>query len=437
LLPNIIKYLKINGNKYDKIIRKKKEVVHIMYEYIMVRYGDLILKGKNQHIFRHNINNQIAHKMYGLNVEIEFQHDLVFIKLNNNNAQDVVDRLNFISGLNSYSKCLKCEFDLDKIAERAIELLKYEINAETTFKVETKRADKSVPLKSLEVSNLVSKKVLREVPNLIVDVRHPKKTLNIEIRKEGTYVFTDKIPGIGGFPTSTGGRAMLLISGGIDSPVAGYLTMNTGLEIECIHFESSPLTPIESVQKVIDLVQVLAKYAPSSKIKLHLVPFREIHEEILTKIPEPYIITIMRRMMYRLAEALAKKNNCKAIVSGDSIGQVASQTLESLITVQSVLDTLVIRPLAALDKNEIIKIAKKIKTYTISNRPFSDCCTVYVPKRPVIKPTVERALEFEQFFDYNKYLKTATKNTITIEINERKTLNIIDQGMSVSEVFKK
>ena len=408
-----------------------------MYEYVMVRYGDLILKGKNQHIFRHNINNQIAHKMYGLNVELEFQHDLIFIKLNGTEASEVIDRLNFISGLNSYSKTLKCEYDLEKIADRSIELLKHEITKRTTFKIETKRADKSVSLKSFEISNLVSKRVLREVGNLVVDVKKPETTLNIEIRNEGTYIFTDKIPGIGGFPTSTGGRAMLLISGGIDSPVAGYLTMNTGLEIECVHFESSPLTPIESVQKVIDLVSVLSKYAPSSKIKLHLVPFREIHEQILTQVQESYIITIMRRMMYRLAEMLAKKNNCKAIVSGDSIGQVASQTLESLITVQAVVTSLVVRPLAALDKNEIIKIAKKIKTYTISNRPFSDCCTVYVPKRPVIKPTVERAEMLENAFDYQKYLKEAFKNTITIEINDRKPLNIIDKGFSVEEIFKK
>jgi len=402
----------------------------------MIRYGDLILKGKNQHIFRQNINNQIAHKMYGLEVELEFQHDLVFIKLNDVEPELVIERLNYISGLSSYSKTMKCEYDIDVISDKAIELLKSEITEPTTFKIETKRADKTITLKSYEISNLVSKKVLRNVENLIVDVNKPKTILNIEARREGTYIYTDKIPGLGGFPTSTGGRAMLLISGGIDSPVAGYLTMNTGLEIECVHFESSPLTPVESVQKVIDLVTVLSRYAPGSKIKLHLVPFREIHEQILSNIHESYIITIMRRMMYRLAEALAKKNNCKAIVSGDSIGQVASQTLESLITVQSVLDTLVIRPLATYDKSDIIKIAKKIKTYQISNRPFSDCCTVYVPKRPVIKPTIERAETFEKAFDYNKYLKLAIKNTITIEINERKPLNILDKGFSVEEIFR-
>ncbi len=401
----------------------------------MVRYGDLILKGKNQHIFRHNINNQIAHKMYGLNIDIEFQHDLIFMKLNDVDPKEVIDRLNYINGLSSYSKLLKCKYDIDLIAEKAIELLKYEITKPTKFKIETKRADKRVQLKSLEISNLVSKKVLREVDNLIVDVKNPEKILNIEVRNEGTYIYTDRIPGIGGFPTSTGGKAILLISGGIDSPVAGYLTMNTGLEIECVHFESSPLTPIESVQKVIDLVTVLSKYAPSSKIKLHLVPFRELHEEILTKIPESYVITVMRRMMYRIAENLANKYNCKAIISGDSIGQVASQTLESMIAVQAPISTLVVRPLATYDKNEIIKVAKRIKTFIISSRPFSDCCTVYLPKRPAIKPSVEKADNFEELFDYKKYLKIAIRNTKSLVINDRNPISVLDKGFDMEEVW--
>ncbi len=406
-----------------------------LYEYIMIRYGDLILKGKNQHIFRHMINNQIAHKMFGLNIELEFQHDLVFAKLNNTDPEDVISRLNFISGLSSYSKTMKCEYDLDLIAEKSIKMLTHEIDLPTRFKIETKRADKNVVLKSFEISNLLSKRVLKEVKNLIVDVKNPEKILNIEVRNDATYIYTDKIPGIGGFPTSSGGRVMLLISGGIDSPVAGYLTMNTGLEIECIHFESSPMTPIESVQKVVDLVTILSKYAPSSKIKLHIVPFKELHEEIIASVPEFYVITIMRRMMYRIAEQLAKKHSCKALVSGDSIGQVASQTLESLIAVQAVTKALIIRPLATFDKSEIIKIAKKIKTFPISSKAFSDCCTIYVPKRPVIKPTDEKALSFEEQFNYLKYLKSSIKNTKTIVISERKPVNLLDKGFSMEEVW--
>ena len=247
-----------------------------MYDYIMIKYGDLILKGKNQHIFRRNINNQIVHKLYGLDIEINFQHDLVLIKIKDEKPSNIIDRLDYVSGLSSYSKVKAVSFDLDKIAKAALEIINLEIKKPTTFKIETKRADKSIKYTSLQISNLLSKRILRNADQLIVDVHKPEKTLYVEARKDKTYIYLDKIPGLGGFPTSIGGRALVMLSGGIDSPVSAYLAMNTGLEIECIHFESTPLTPIESVQKVIDLTKKLAKYANGTKIKLHLVPFREL-----------------------------------------------------------------------------------------------------------------------------------------------------------------
>lgn len=406
-----------------------------MYDYIMIKYGDLILKGKNQHIFRRNINNQIVHKLYGLDIEINFQHDLIFIKIKNEKTEDIIDRLNYISGLSSYSKVKAVAFDLDEIANAALEIIKKEIQKPTTFKIETKRADKTIKYTSLEISNLLSKRILRKADNLIVDVHNPEKTLYVEARNDKTYIYLDKIPGLGGFPTSIGGRALVMISGGIDSPVSAYLAMNTGLEIECIHFESTPLTPIESVQKVLDLTKRLAKYANGTKIKLHLVPFRELHELILKEVDEPYIITIMRRMMYRIADKIAKANNNKAIISGDSIGQVASQTLESLITAQDVVSTLIIRPLSTYDKSDIISLARKIDTLDISNRAFSDCCTVYVPKNPVIKPTVKRAESIEENIDYEEVLLKTYQDTINIVINARKKYNIIDKGFTVKEAL--
>jgi len=406
-----------------------------MYDYIMVKYGDLILKGKNQHIFRRNINNQIVHKLYGLNIDIEFQHDLLIIKLNDEDPEKVIQQLNYISGLSSYAKAKACEFDLDEIASKALEIIKEEIHQETTFKIETKRADKDIPYTSLQISNLISKKILRQAQLLNVDVHHPEKTLYIEARRDRTYIYLNKIKGLGGFPTSIGGRALVMLSGGIDSPVAAYLAMNTGLEIECIHFESTPLTPIESVQKVIDLTRVLAKYANGSKIKLHLVPFREIHEMLLKDVEEPYLITIMRRMMYRLAEKISRANNNQVIVSGDSIGQVASQTIESLMTVHDVISSLVIRPLSTYDKIDIIALAKKIKTIDISNRAFSDCCTVYVPKSPIIKPSMNKSRMIESTLDYETLIQKAFKDTKSIIIEARKPLNIIDQGFTVKEVF--
>lgn len=406
-----------------------------MYDYIMIKYGDLILKGKNQHIFRRNINNQIAHKLHGFEVDIIFQHDLVFIKLNEESPDEIIDKLNYISGLSSYSKVKHCDFDLDLIAQKAVEMIKEEIHKETTFKIETKRADKRIPLTSLEITNQLSKLILRQVQILKVDVHHPEKTLNIEVRNDGTYIYLDKIPGLGGFPTSIGGKALVMLSGGIDSPVAGYLAMNTGLEIECIHFESTPLTPIESVQKVIDLTYKLAKYANGSKINLHLVPFRELHELLLKDCEEPYLITVMRRMMYRIAEKLAKKNHIPVIISGDSIGQVASQTIESLIAVQEPISTLIIRPLSTYDKADIIKLARKIKTLDISNKAFSDCCTVYVPKNPVIKPSIQKAKMIEENLDYELLLKKAVKDTKSVMIKDREKFNITDLGFTVEEAF--
>jgi thiamine biosynthesis protein ThiI len=406
-----------------------------MYDYIMVKYGDLILKGKNQHIFRRNINNQIVHKLYGLNVELNFQHDLLFIKLNEESPEKVIEQLNYISGLSSYAKVKACDFDIETIAKHAIDIVQEEVKKETSFKIETKRADKNIPMTSLQISNKVSKYLLRHVPLLKVDVHHPERTLYIEVRQDQTYIYLDKIPGLGGFPTSIGGRALVMMSGGIDSPVAAYLAMNTGLEIECIHFESTPLTPIESVQKVIDLTYRLAKFANGSRIKLHLVPFRELHETLIQKVEEPYLITIMRRMMYRIAEKIAKANNDKVIVSGDSIGQVASQTIESLVAVHETIHTLVIRPLATYDKIDIINLARKIKTLDISNRPFSDCCTVYVPKNPMIKPSIQKAQMIESEFDYESLIRDAVKKTRSLMIKDRETLNIIDKGFTVEEAL--
>jgi thiamine biosynthesis protein ThiI len=401
----------------------------------MVKYGDLILKGKNQHIFRRNINNQIVHKLYGLNVDLNFQHDLLFIQLNDESPDKVIEQLNYISGLSSYAKVKACDFDIETIAKHAIDIVGEEVTKETRFKIETKRADKNIPMTSLQISNKVSKFLLRQVPLLKVDVHNPERTLYIEVRQDQTYIYLDKIPGLGGFPTSIGGRALVMMSGGIDSPVAAYLAMNTGLEIECIHFESTPLTHIESVQKVIDLTYRLAKFANGSRIKLHLVPFRELHETLIQKVEEPYLITIMRRMMYRIAEKIAKANNDKVIVSGDSIGQVASQTIESLIAVQETIQTLVVRPLATYDKIDIINLARKIKTLDISNRPFSDCCTVYVPKNPMIKPSTQKAQMIENEFDYETLIKEAVKNTKSLMIKDRESLNIIDKGFTVEEAL--
>ncbi|MCK4551517.1 MAG: tRNA 4-thiouridine(8) synthase ThiI [Tenericutes bacterium] len=405
-----------------------------MYEYIMIRYGDLTLKGKNKSIFKQKLNNQIRFKLDKLNVDFEFQHDLVYIKLNDVEADIVIDILDTIAGISSYSKVVKCEYDFAVMAEKGIELVNdFTKGRLTTFKIETKRANKNLPLTSIEISQKLSGMVLSNVDNLKVDVRNPELTLNVEVRKDATYLYTNRIPGMGGFPVSIGGKGMVMLSGGIDSPVSAYLAMKKGLEVECIHYESTPMTSIESAQKVIDLTEILARYAPKLKIKLHMVPFQKLHEQIIINTSESYVITIMRRMMYRIATEVAKLNDCQVLITGDSIGQVASQTIESMSTIQDVTNLIIVRPLSTYDKMEIVKIATKIDTLKISIKPFSDCCTVYVPKRPVIKPTVKQSEFYETKYDYTELLEESIANTKTIILDSREHLDIQSKGLIVSE----
>lgn len=405
------------------------------YDRILVRFGDLTLKGKNQKLFIRKLYNLIDEKMKGLNVEIEYCHDHVFIILNDEDINVVSERLDLVSGISSYSYVIKVEKDIDVISEKALEYVNSIINEPTTFKVETKRADKTFPLQSLDVSKYVSKVVLRGTNNLKVDVHNPDLTLKIEIRREGAFIFTKQIRAMGGFPVGIAGKGLLLLSGGIDSPVAGYLAMKQGVEIECIHFESTPLTSIESAQKVIDLAKQIAKYAPKGKIKVHMVPFKELHMALLDNVPEQYNITIMRRMMYRIATIIAHRNDDVVLVTGESVGQVASQTLYSMATINAVTNIPVIRPLATTDKVDIMAISRKIGCYETSIKPFEDCCTVYVPKQPATKPSIEKALQYETYFDYETLVKEACDNTQYIMVSEDTNIDLAMYGLEVREVI--
>lgn len=408
-----------------------------MYERILVRYGELTLKGKNRHIFVDKVVELLKSKLYGLDVALDKRHDRLYIELNNESVDEVVKRLNRVSGLHSYSLITKCSTDLDDIANVSIEMLKTKIKDDIIpFKVETKRADKTYPFTSQELSPKIAGKVLKALPNLKVDVHHPELVLSVEIRDDGAYIFTDSIKGMGGYPVGIGGKALLMLSGGIDSPVAGYLTMKQGIEIECIHFESTPMTAVESVQKTIDLVEKLSIFAPHNKIKLHLVPFEQIHSSIIHSVPESYLVTIMRRMMYRIAAEVMKNNRCLAIVNGESIGQVASQTLESMACVSEVTQALILRPLATYDKLDIMAIARTIDTFDISIRPFEDCCTVYLPANPTIRPNQKHALSFEKSFDYEPMIKQAVENTLTLSLSVYQHTDILGKGLTVEECFE-
>ncbi|MGM9969722.1 MAG: tRNA uracil 4-sulfurtransferase ThiI [Anaeroplasma sp.] len=408
----------------------------MIYDQILVRFGDLTLKGKNQKVFLNSLYKLVAKKMEGLNIEIEYQHDRIFIHLLNEDVNEVIKRLNYVSGISSYSFVKRCSNNIDDIKKTALELMKEVVLKPTKFKVNTKRANKSYPIHSMDITKQVSGYVLSNFDMLKTDVHNPEIELNIEIRRDSCYLFNTNIRAMGGFPVGVAGKGLLMLSGGIDSPVAGYLAMKQGIEIECVHFESTPLTSIESAQKVVDLVKKIAKYAPNNKINVHFVPFKELHMALLDNVPESYNITIMRRMMYRIATELAKRNNCLCLINGESVGQVASQTLASMNTINSVTNYPIIRPLCTYDKVDIIELSRKIDCYELSIKPFEDCCTVYVPKAPATAPKIEKAVLFEKTFDYEELVNKAVENTNSIIIDKDSDLDLSMLGLEVSEVFK-
>ena len=407
-----------------------------MNELILVRYGDLLLKGRNLKLFVHTANERITEKLKSLPVRYDFRHDRAYIEINDVPYETIIPQLQTIPGLYSFSRMSRCAIDYDEIAALAIRLIEeYCEGKPRSFKVETKRADKNISETSIEISQIVAKKILRELHYLSVDVHQPDFTLQLEVRKDGAYLFINQIMGLGGFPVPMGGHAVCLLSGGIDSPVATYLTMKKGIQVDCIHFESTPLTPIESVQKTIDLVRVLSVYAPQETIRLHLVPFMPIHRLLIDSVPEAFQITIMRRMMLRIADLIRMELKASVIVTGDSIGQVASQTLESLQTIQQAISALVVRPLSCFDKIDIMALARKIGTLDISNRPFNDCCSVYVPKNPVIRPSRSAAEYQESQLDYHTLLDQAVARTKVLEIRSDSMLELDVSALSVEEAL--
>ena len=304
---------------------------------------------------------------------------------------------------------MKVDNNSDTIIDSVYELVKCE--SFKTFKVDTKRADKRFEVHSMDFNKMVATKILKNM-NVSVDVHNPELYIKIEIRVEGTFVYFNEIKGLGGYPVGIQGKSLLMLSGGIDSPVAGYLALKRGVDIECLYFESPPHTSDQAKNKVITLANIINKY--SGNIKVHVVPFTKIQEMILRNVKEEYIITIMRRMMYRIAQKFAKMNKMQVIFNGESIGQVASQTLSSMNVINNVCDIPVIRPVACMDKIEIIDIAKKIGTYETSILPYEDCCTVFVPTHPVINPTLDKCILYEKNFDYETLIDEAINNIETI-----------------------
>lgn len=408
-----------------------------MTKKILIRFGDMMLKGRNIGFFIKKVRAHLVAKLEGLVVSYEYTHDRVFISYDEADETTIISRLKEIQGIYNFSVVYVAKPNLDDIILKAIEVLNIEMDEPMVrLKIETKRHDKKFPMTSLDITQQIASPILNGADKkFIVDVKNPKEILNIELRSDIAYIHMKSIKGMGGFPFGTQGKGLLMMSGGIDSPVAAYLAMKQGIEVELFHFESTPMTPLESVQKVIDLTKRLANYTPTGTIKLHIVPFRKIHEEILAKIFDPYTITIMRRMMYRLAERYTKKKKMLCIINGESVGQVASQTLNSMQVIEAVTKIPILRPVLTYDKQEIVDISKKIDTFNISIRPFNDCCSIYVPKEPATRPMELYALKYERDMEYDNLLIEALENLKTVEVSKDINFNISKYGFTVAEAF--
>ncbi|MBC8079757.1 MAG: tRNA 4-thiouridine(8) synthase ThiI [Gorillibacterium sp.] len=368
---------------------------------IIVRLGELTLKGRNRRRFEKKIVEQIymllkPHPIASVHEEF----GRVYIVLNGTPYQEIAAGLDRIFGLHSYSPTLVAKQDLDDIRFKALECIRSSNPYPGTFKVSAKRANKSFPYTSQELGHLVGGYILRhEDGKLSVDVRNPDVEIKIDIRMEEAYVFSSSISGTGGYPLGTNGKAMLLLSGGIDSPVAGWLSMRRGLEIEGVHFHSFPFTSEKAQQKVIDLTRKLSQYS-SERIVLHMVPFTEIQTRLNQSGQDNLIITLMRRSMLRITERLASERKAGAIITGDSLGQVASQTLPSLRVIGQETTLPLLRPLIMMDKLDIVKLAEKIETMEISILPYEDCCTLFIPKSPATNPNLTVVERLEKIMDW-------------------------------------
>lgn len=374
---------------------------------IIIRWCEIHLKGKNRKYFEKLLEDNIKIALKGI--------DYKFVKITGRyliedfldfSKDEIISRLKKVSGIHTLSVASVVKTNVDDIVEIAKSLTE---SRKGTFKVETRRADKSFAMPSLQFSAFIGGKVLQNNKNLSVDVHEPSFILYVDIREsKDTLIYTDVIKMMGGMPNGSSGRGMLMISGGIDSPVAGYMMAKRGMKLDAIHFHSYPYTSELAKEKVITLAKMVGEY--TGGINLYIVPFTEIQEEIHKKCPEEFMITMMRRFMMRISEKIAYKTHAQAIITGESLGQVASQTIESITSSNSVVSIPVLRPLIAMDKLEIVKISEDIGTFETSILPYEDCCTVFLPKFPAIKPNLKVVQESEKALEVDLLIEKAIQN---------------------------
>lgn len=389
----------------------------MQYDHLLVRYGELTLKGTNRKMFINQLKDNVKRALIPLSgYHVKGKRDRMYIELSPEaDINEIIQRLSKVYGIKSISPVIKIDKNEEKINQSAIQLSQ-DFEKGSTFKVDVKRVDKSFRLDTYELQRQVGGAILKENNNITVNVKNPDYEIKIEVRMDAIYIYEKVIAGAGGLPVGTGGKTLLMLSGGIDSPVAGIEVMKRGVTVEAIHFHSPPFTSEKAKDKVIELTRILAERV--GPIKLHLVPFTEIQKQINKVVHSRYTMTSTRRMMMRISDKVVHQINANAIVNGENLGQVASQTLKSMYAINHVTATPVLRPLLTLDKEDIIKKAKELGTFETSIQPYEDCCTIFTPKNPVTEPDFDKVIKYESVFNFDEMIENAVENIETLTIDQ-------------------
>ncbi|EGQ2828004.1 tRNA 4-thiouridine(8) synthase ThiI [Staphylococcus pseudintermedius] len=406
----------------------------MIYDHILVRYGELTLKGGNRKTFVSQLRSNVKRALMPLKgYEVKANRDRMYIQLEPEvDIEEMMTRISKVFGVHSISPVLKLEKSMDAVYEHA-RLFAQNYEAGDSFKIEVKRSDKKFEYETFAIQRMVGGEVLKSNTSLHVDVRQPDHEIKVEVRLDAIYMYDRIIPAIGGLPVGTGGKTLLMLSGGIDSPVAGMEVMRRGVTIEAIHFHSPPFTSEKAKEKVIELTRIMAERVGS--IRLHIVPFTEVQKQIHKVVHERYTMTSTRRMMLRIADKVVYQIGADAIVNGENLGQVASQTLKSMYAINAVTNTPILRPLLSLDKEEIVQKAKDIGTFETSIQPYEDCCTIFTPKNPVTEPQFEKVLQYESGFDFEEMIDRAVGNIETIVIDKNYQTHQDEQNTWDDDLF--
>lgn len=391
-----------------------------MNEVILIKLGEMVLKGLNRNTFEAVLLKTIKRRLGQLgDYNVRVAQSTIYVEPKNSaDLEAAADRIGKIFGIVAFTRACAVEKDSNAILKAAGEYLRPELTAAKTFKVESKRADKRFPLTSPQISAELGEYLLEQYPHLTVDVHNPDIVVRVEVRDFGAYVHGPALHGAGGIPVGTGGNAAILISGGIDSPVAAWMMAKRGIELTAVHFASPPYTSERAEQKVVDLLTKVSQY--SGRMTMFTVPFAKVQEQIMANCPEELFTLIMRRFMMRVAEKIAQRERCGALITGESLGQVASQTLQAIACTDQAANMPVFRPLIGMDKTEIIRIAREIDTFETSIQPFEDCCTVFTPKHPRTRPDLNYILEAETALDCEALIEECVANVKITKIHPEK-----------------